>query len=128
MTLAYHEQRQLQDVDRALCRSDPGLAAMLSMFAELSGPEQLPDREQLRVSRSWPLRLVRGAVRWLVSGAAFLMVCVAGGGFGASRRATGGVWLGVARWLRGTGPSAGRHSGGDAGRRHLLVVIPRHRK
>ena len=81
MSLAYRERRRLASVDRALRRSDPGLAAMLSMFARLSEPGK-PCREQLRGSwsRAWRLAL------WLVA-APFAMVCVAGAGFGASQRA-----------------------------------------
>ena len=83
MSLAYRERRQLWNVDRALSRSDPGLAAMLSMFARLSEPDKPSRREQLpgSWSRAWHLAL------WLVAGAAFAMVCVAGGGSVASRRA-----------------------------------------
>ena len=87
MSLAYRERRQLRNVDRALRRSDPGLAAMLSMFARLSEPDKPSRREQLRVFWSWAWRLVLG----LAAGAAFAMVCVAGGGFDASRRAASTV-------------------------------------
>jgi hypothetical protein len=87
MSLAYRERWRLRNVDRALRRSDPGLAAMLSMFARLSEPDKPSRPELLRVSWSWAWRLVLG----LVAGAAFAMVCVAGGGFGASRRAATAV-------------------------------------
>ena len=87
MSLAYRERRQLWNVDRALSRSDPGLAAMLSMFARLSEPDKPSRREQLRVSWSRAWRLVL----WLVAGATFALVCVAGGGFSASRRSAAAV-------------------------------------
>ena len=89
MGLAYRERRQLSSVDRALRRSDPGLAAMLSMFARLCEPDKPSRRERLRVSWSRAWRFVL----WLVA-AAFAMACVAGRGFSASRRlptAVGGV-------------------------------------
>jgi hypothetical protein len=87
MSLAYRERRRLRNVDRALRRSDPSLAAMLAMFARLTEPDKPSRREQLRASWSWAWRLVLG----LAAGAAFAMVCVAGGGFGASRRAATAV-------------------------------------
>jgi hypothetical protein len=87
MSLAYGERRQLRNVDRALRRSDPSLAAMLAMFAQLTEPDKPSRREQLRVFWSWVWRLVLG----LAAGAAFAMVCVAGGGFGAPRRAATAV-------------------------------------
>jgi hypothetical protein len=93
MSLAYRERRRLRDVDRALSRSDPGLAAMLAMFGRLSEPDKLSRREQLRAAWSWAGRLAL----CLVAGAAFAMMCVGGAGYSASRRAAtaaGGVKAG----------------------------------
>ncbi len=36
MTLLYRQERLLRRTDRALCRSDPDLASMLSIFARLA--------------------------------------------------------------------------------------------
>ena len=90
MSLAHRERQRLRNLDRTLRRSDPGLAAMLSMFARLTEPDKPSRPEQLRGSwsRAWRFALC------LVAGAAFAMVCVAGGGLSASRRAAttvGGV-------------------------------------
>jgi hypothetical protein len=49
MTLSCRQERLVRRADRALCRSDPHLASMLSIFARLSAAERMPAREQL-----WP--------------------------------------------------------------------------
>ena len=95
MSLPHRQRRLLRRMDRALCRSDPDLASLLSLFALLSAEEtlphweQLPYREQLTrrqhlcLPRPWTWRLLL----WPAAGAAFLAVCVAGGGLAAARRA-----------------------------------------
>jgi len=85
MTLPYRQERLLRRVDNALCRSDPGLAALLSGFALLAAAEGMPARERLRPQRIWAWR----ALLWLAAAVAFLVVFAvvfaAGGG---SRAAT----------------------------------------
>jgi hypothetical protein len=51
MSLPARQQRLLREIDDAACRSDPQLASMLAVFAELTAGEQMPGREQLQVPR-----------------------------------------------------------------------------
>jgi hypothetical protein len=81
VTLPYRERRALWRADRALCRSDPELALMLSIFARITAQERLPAREQLRPNRAWAWSILL----WPPAAVAFLVVFVAGGG---SRAAT----------------------------------------
>jgi hypothetical protein len=83
MSLPYRQERLLRRADRALCRSDPDLASMLSIFARVTADESMPAREQLRPQPTWPWRVLL----WPVTGAAFLVVFAAGGGSSAARRA-----------------------------------------
>jgi hypothetical protein len=92
MTLPYRQRRRLRGIARRLRRSDPDLASMLSGFGSLGAAEQLPSREQMPASRVWARPLAR-----LVDCAAFVLVCIAGGGLIASRRAAAG---GSATFLR----------------------------
>ena len=80
MTLPYREERLLRRVDHALCRSDPDLALMLSIFTRITASEMLPAWEQLRPRVTWAWR----ALLWPLAGAAFLVVVVAGGGWAAA--------------------------------------------
>ena len=78
MTLPYRQGRLLRRADRALRRSDPDLASMLSIFARLTAADLMPAREQLR---SRPrLAWARRVLLWPVAGAVFLVVFAAGGG------------------------------------------------
>lgn len=81
MTLSYRQERLLRRTDHALCRSDPELASMLSIFARITAPEGLPAWEQLRPKATWGWNILL----WPVAAAVFLVVFVAGGG---SRAAT----------------------------------------
>jgi hypothetical protein len=81
MTLPYRQERALRRADRALSESDPGLAAMLAIFAQITDAERLPAWEQLRPRLSW----VWDVLLWPVAAFVFLVVLVAGGG---SRAAT----------------------------------------
>jgi hypothetical protein len=83
MSLPYRQERLLRRADRALCRSDPDLASMLSIFARVTADEKMPGREQLRPQLTWPWRVLL----WPVGGAACLVVFAAGGGSSAARRA-----------------------------------------
>jgi hypothetical protein len=88
MTLPYREERLLRRVDRALCRSDPDLASLLSIFARLNAAERMPARERLRPQSSWVWRVLLwpvAAVAFLVAAVAFLVVFAAGGGLRAAR-------------------------------------------
>jgi len=46
MALNYHEQRQLHSIESRLVRSDPHLAAMLTVFARLASGQRMPRWEQ----------------------------------------------------------------------------------
>jgi hypothetical protein len=81
MTLPRRQERLLRRADRALCRSDPDLASMLSIFARLTAAEGMPAREQLPPQPPWAWRVLL----WPVVAVAFLVVFAAGGG---SRAAT----------------------------------------
>ncbi len=47
MSIPLSEQRMLKRIDKAVCRSDPRLAAMLATFAWLAAGEVMPARERL---------------------------------------------------------------------------------
>jgi hypothetical protein len=67
MALAADEERVLSRIEEDLCRSDPKLAAMLSMFNRLTGSEAMPPRELLATpSRMRRLSTRAGvwAARW----------------------------------------------------------------
>src|ERR1700723_686933 len=81
MTLPYRQERLLRRADRALCRSDPYLASMLSIFAQLTAAEAMPIGEQLRSQQAWALRVLL----WPAAAAAFLIAFAAGGGARAAR-------------------------------------------
>jgi hypothetical protein len=81
MTLAYRQERLLRRTDHALCRSDPYLASMLSIFAQLTAAEAMPIGEQLRSQQAWALRVLL----WPAAAAAFLIAFAAGGGTRAAR-------------------------------------------
>ena len=68
MTLPYRQERFLRRGDRALCRSDPDLASMLSIFARVAAGERMPAREQLRpqLTRVW----CTARARWIFDGPA----------------------------------------------------------
>ena len=75
-----HGRRRLRRIDRELRRSDPELAAMLSIFSRLNAGEMMPGWEQVRTSPvlDWHLPL------WPLASVAFLIVFAAGGGSGAA--------------------------------------------
>ena len=89
MTLPRRQERHLRCADHALRRSDPYLASMLSIFAQLTAAEAMPAREQLPPQQAWALRVLL----WPAAAAAFLIVFAADGGnragraFGAAFRA-----------------------------------------
>jgi hypothetical protein len=75
-----HGRRRLRRIDRELRRSDPELAAMLSIFSRLNAGEMMPGWEQIREPPvlDWHLPL------WPIASLAFLVVFAAGGGSGAA--------------------------------------------
>jgi hypothetical protein len=83
MTLPCGQERILRRADRALSRSDPHLASMLSIFARLTADDRMPGREQLRPvpARAWRVLM------WPAAAAAFLVIFAAGGAACAARRA-----------------------------------------
>ena len=102
MTLPYREERLLRRVDDALCRSDPDLASLLSIFTRLNAAEGMPARERLRPQPSWAWRVLLSpvaAVAFLVAALAFLVVFAAGGGRTAAM-ACGAAPVGRVRELR----------------------------
>jgi hypothetical protein len=96
MTLPCRQERILRRADRALSRSDPHLALMLSIFARLAAAERMPAREQLRAppGRAWRVLLRPAAA------AVFLVIFAAGGGAGAARRAAAACAAASARCVR----------------------------
>ena len=87
MTLPYREERLLRRVDHALCRSDPDLASLLSIFARLNAAEGRPAQERLRPQPGWAWRVLLwpvAAVALLVGAVAFLVVLAVGGGLTAA--------------------------------------------
>jgi hypothetical protein len=81
MTLPYRQEWLLRRADLALCRSDPYLASMLSIFARLTAAEAMPVGEQLRSQQVRALRVLL----WPAAAAAFLIAFAAGGGTRAGR-------------------------------------------
>jgi hypothetical protein len=91
MTLPYRQERLLRRADHALRRSDPYLASMLSIFAQLTAADGMPAAEQLRPQQIWASRVLL----WPAVAAAFLIVLAAGGGTRAARAcgaAAGALW------------------------------------
>ncbi|HEY3880750.1 MAG TPA: hypothetical protein VGM12_19335 [Trebonia sp.] len=78
MTLSYRQERLLRRADRALRRSDPDLAVMLSIFAQIAAGERLPTWEQRRRAPTWGWAW--NILLWPLAAAAFLVVFAAGGG------------------------------------------------
>jgi hypothetical protein len=75
MSVPYRQARALRRIDRRLGRSDPHLAAMLTIFARLYASEVIVSTEQARHVRlsAWPAMAVAGAAacaRWLFRRAA----------------------------------------------------------
>jgi Protein of unknown function (DUF3040) len=102
MTLPYREERLLRRVEHALCRSDPDLASLLSIFARLNRAEGMPARERLRPQPGWAWRVLLcpvAAIAFLVGALAFLVVFAAGGGRTAAM-ACGAAPAGRVRELR----------------------------
>ena len=75
MTLTYRQERLLRHADRALSQSDPDLATMLSIFAQITAAEGLPAWEQLgaRLNRALTIAL------WPVAALVFLAYFIADG-------------------------------------------------
>jgi hypothetical protein len=75
MTLPYRQERLLRRADRALTESDPDLASMLSIFAQIASPDRLPAWEQLgaRLNRAlsvllWPVAAIVFLAMFMVDG------------------------------------------------------------
>ena len=67
MTLTYRQERLLRRADRALSESDPDLATMLSIFAQITAAEGLPAWEQLGARLTRALTIALWPVTALVS-------------------------------------------------------------
>ena len=89
MTLPYRQERLLRRADHALRRSDPYLASMLSIFAQLTAAEAMPAAEQLRPQQAWALRFLLWPAAAVVGHVVFAAGWAARGGraFGAASRA-----------------------------------------
>ena len=85
MSLPYRQERILRRVDRALCQSDPDLASMLSIFAQVNAADRMPARERLRPRLALALKVLR----WPVAALGFLVVLIAGGGSRAAKACWG---------------------------------------
>jgi hypothetical protein len=111
MTLPYRQERLLRRADLALCRSDPYLASMLSIFSQLTAAEAMPVGEQLRSQQAWPLRVLL----WPAAAAAFLIAFAVGGGTTAARvcgAAARALWRRVsAKPVKSTASAADRPRG-----------------
>ena len=83
MTLPNRQGRLLRRADRALRRSDPDLASMLSIFARLAAAEPMPAQERLRPGSR--LTWARHVLQWPVAAGVFLVVFAADGGSRAAR-------------------------------------------
>jgi hypothetical protein len=86
MQTPYRQQRRLWRIERTLSRSDPRLAAMLGIFAQLYADELLSSSEQepgVR-RRAWLLAAVIRLAGWLSACAAALSR-VAGAAWRAAR-------------------------------------------
>jgi len=101
MSLPYRQQWQLRQIDHALRRSDPHLAAMLAIFTRLTAGERFLAVERLRVP-AWRLlaRVLGGAVLFGVWAARGL-------GRAARRTVTGIGWLRTVPLLRSARPGPG---------------------
>jgi hypothetical protein len=88
MQLPYHQQRLLRRIGRTLRRSDPQLAAMLAMFAQLHAGDVLEGPEQHARVR-W--------VAWLLTAAAWLAASVSACAGALSRAAMAARRLARAR-------------------------------
>jgi hypothetical protein len=96
MTLPYRQERLLRRADHALRRSDPYLASMLSIFAQLNAAEEMPAAEQLRSQQTRTPRVLL----WPTFAATFLIVVA----FGAGTRAAGACGAAArALWRRVSG-------------------------
>jgi hypothetical protein len=81
MTLPRRQERLLRRAEHALRRSDPDLASMLSIFAQLTAADAMPAAEQLRSQQTRALRVLL----WPSAAAAFLIIVAADGGTRAAR-------------------------------------------
>ncbi len=82
MALTLRQERHLRHVDRALCQSDPDLAAMLSTFTQTTAAYRLPAWEQLQPK----LTRVLSVLLWSLAALIFLLVFIGGGGSRAAAR------------------------------------------
>ncbi len=66
MSVPYRQARTLRRIDRRLGRSDPHLAAMLTIFARLYASEVITSTEQARRPRllAWLAIVLATAARW----------------------------------------------------------------
>jgi len=62
MSLSLREWRDLHEIDRTVRRSDPRLAALLSIFSRLAASDIMPGHKRLppRVVRLWAITMLAG--------------------------------------------------------------------
>jgi hypothetical protein len=90
MSLNYRQRRQLNRIEARLLRSDPQLAAMLTIFARLSAGQFMPAWEQLATTqnRIWrraafvakTIAVIAAATRLLLGAVLGLLAAVVTGG------------------------------------------------
>jgi hypothetical protein len=90
MALTLRQERLLRRADRALCQSDPDLAAMLSNFTQTTGAYRLPAWEQLQPKLTRALSVLL----WPLAAVVFVLVFIGGGG----SRAAAACGAAVHRW------------------------------
>jgi hypothetical protein len=99
MQIPYRQQRRLRRIERTLRRSDPRLAMMLAIFAELhvsdavASPEQ---RARAHGTAAWLL----GAAAWLIAGlsaCAGALACLVGAAWRVARGRLGAAQPSQAR-------------------------------
>jgi len=108
MSVPRREQRALHAIEDGICRSDPGLASMMTIFTRLAAGEPMPAHERgpLAVTRAFAVLLATAAavVRVVACGSAACLRALAAPGLAAaSYRAPGSPWaspLVRAPWYR----------------------------
>jgi Protein of unknown function (DUF3040) len=80
MSLNHHQQRQLHRIESRLLRSDPHLAAMLTVFGRLAADQRMPAWEQDLATRLDRIReaaaLITKAIAVMAAAIGFLVSAV----------------------------------------------------
>ena len=76
MSLSAREQQTLNSIRDGLAGSDPELATLLATFTEQASGEQMPPRENIRVTPRWSIPRC-ALVPWLLITAVLIAVALA---------------------------------------------------